>query len=619
MSESNERIATIESDDEVEEEAIAENLLSYDAKNHDIQEIENIDSSKSKNDVKRSNGLNFSQLSLSRPLIKALSDMNFLNPTPIQIRAIPEALKGYDTCCSAATGSGKTAAYLLPILERLLYRPKHIPAIRAVILAPTRELATQVSTVCKKLAKYTKIQIETVVGGVDIHAQSRKLKKKPDIIVCTPGRLIDHLRNTIGIDLDSLEILVLDESDRLLEMGFQEELFEIVKFCPKKRQTMLFTATMTSTISQLVNLSLNKPVRISVDALYNTATSLRQEFVKINSLEQDSETQLPSQVEREATLLSLCKRIFKKRVMIFFKRKYRCKRVAALFQLSELKSVQLHGDMTQESRLESLAQFTSGETNYLLCTNVCSRGLDVPGVQTVINFEMPRDLTTYVHRVGRTARAGKSGLALTFSTFKGPQKQMLKQINKKAKGSMKIRKVDEGSIEDLKVFINSNEKQIVKFLEEVIMKKKLKRAEKEIKKLDNLMKYEKQIFSRPARTWFQTEKQKKISKLRGNIFSKGEDESQKHNHVIYPKKLKRKRLLPINQGKVSGDSKTKNSDFSFREKKLEMHDTNFIDKRTKSSGSNVFKETNYLATGGLRKGGKLARKKFKSKKQYKRR
>jgi ATP-dependent RNA helicase DDX27 len=223
----------------------------------------------------------FADMSLNRPLLRAITSLGFVKPTPIQSRGIPVGLMGRDVCACAATGSGKTAAFSLPILERLLLCDRRIPTTRAIILSPTRELAAQVHAMIEALAKFTDISQCLVVGGLSEQAQVTALRRRPDIIVATPGRLIDHVRNSTGIDLSRVEVVVLDEADRLLDEGFEDELNEILRFLPRNRQTMLFSATMTDEVEELVKLSMKEPVRIFVDPNAKTAARLTQEFVRV--------------------------------------------------------------------------------------------------------------------------------------------------------------------------------------------------------------------------------------------------------------------------------------------------------------------------------------------------
>ena len=226
----------------------------------------------------------FVELKLSRPLQRGVGALKYERPTPIQANVIPLALEGRDICASAQTGSGKTAAFLLPTLERLLFRGKGAMVTRVAIITPTRELATQIHSMLTALAQFTDIRAALVVGGLSLSIQAAELRTAPDVVVCTPGRMIDHLRNSMGIHFDGIEILILDEADRLLGMGFTEEVHELVNYCPRQkgsRQTMLFSATMTAGVEELIKLSLHRPIRVAVNTVGNVADHLVQEFIRI--------------------------------------------------------------------------------------------------------------------------------------------------------------------------------------------------------------------------------------------------------------------------------------------------------------------------------------------------
>jgi ATP-dependent RNA helicase DDX27 len=443
----------------------------------------------------------FDELNLSRPLLKAISELGYHQPTPIQQQTLPVALNGRDVCASAITGSGKTAAFVLPILERLLYRDQRVPSTRVLILVPTRELAVQCNAVIESLSKYTN-QIRTclVTGGMSMAAQQAELRTFPDIIVATPGRLIDHLRNTQSFGLEGIEILVLDEADRLLEMGFIEEVEEIVKMCPKSRQTMLFSATMTEQVDKLIKLSLHEPVRISVDPMGQLARKLVQEFIRIKPNHED---------DRPAYLLALCTRTFKKKVLIFFQHKQTCHKMKIVFGLAGLNATELHGDLTQAKRLEALENFRDGKTDFLLATDVAARGLDIIGIETVINYQMPPKLSGYIHRVGRTARAGSSGRSVSF--IGANDRKLLKEILKKSgTAEAKQRIIPSEAIAYWKEKIENMAQDITEILNEEQKDKKIQETERELTRVQNLIEHEEEIFSRPKKTWFITEKEKQI-------------------------------------------------------------------------------------------------------------
>lgn len=284
-------------------------------------------------------GDSFQNMNLSRPILKGLASVGFTSPTPIQSQSIPVALLGKDVVGGAVTGSGKTGAFIIPILERLLYRPKKVPTTRVVVLMPTRELAVQCFNVSKKLASFTDITFALIVGGFSLREQENVLKTRPDVLVATPGRFIDHMRNSPSFDTNTLEILVLDEADRMLEDGFADELNEILTTIPKSRQTMLFSATMTDSVDKLIRVGLNRPVRLMINARKQTVSGLVQEFVRLRP---------GRETKRLACLLYLCSKVYTERCIIFFRQKKEAHRVRVVFGLCGLKAAELHGSMSQE-------------------------------------------------------------------------------------------------------------------------------------------------------------------------------------------------------------------------------------------------------------------------------
>lgn len=445
----------------------------------------------------------FTDLNLSRPLVKACTSLGYTTPTPIQAACIPLALTGRDICGSAVTGSGKTAAFSLPLLERLLHRNKRIAATYILVLTPTRELAAQVHSMITNLAKFTDIRAALVVGGLSLQAQAATLRSSPEIVVATPGRLIDHLRNTQSVGLEDLQALVLDEADRLLEMGFSEEINQIVRMAPSRRQTMLFSATMTEEVQKLITLSLKHPVRLAADAKAAAPKQLIQEIVRIRGGQ--------GATQKEALLLALSSRSLRNgKTIIFFSTKQQAHRAKILFGLSGLPSAgELHGDMTQSARLENLERFRKGELAFLLATDVAARGLDILSVETVVNFDAPRDLTTYLHRIGRTARAGSLGRSVTF--FEDGDRALLKQIVKKTGATLHSREVPAASVSSWQEKLEALETSVKRIKNEEIEETILRKAEMEAHKAENLMNHGDEIYGRPARTWFQSERQKKAT------------------------------------------------------------------------------------------------------------
>ncbi|KAJ6411993.1 hypothetical protein OIU84_005128 [Salix udensis] len=442
----------------------------------------------------------FMELNLSRPLLRACEALGYTKPTPIQAACIPLALTGRDICGSAITGSGKTAAFALPTLERLLFRPKRILAIRVLILTPTRELAVQVHSMIEKLAQFTDIRCCLVVGGLSTKVQQAALRSMPDIVVATPGRMIDHLRNSMSVDLDDLAVLILDEADRLLELGFNAEIQELVRLCPKRRQTMLFSATMTEEVDELIQLSLTKPLRLSADPSAKRPAALTEEVLRLRRMRE---------VNQEAVLLALCSKTFTSKAIIFSGTKQAAHRLKILFGLVGFKAAELHGNLTQAQRLDALELFRKQEVDFLIATDVAARGLDIIGVQTVINYACPRDLTSYIHRVGRTARAGREGYAVTFVTDN--DRSLLKAIAKRAGSKLRSRIAAEQSIIKWSRIIENMEKQVADVLQEEREERAIRKAEMEATKAENMIAHRDEIFSRPKRTWFVTEREKMLS------------------------------------------------------------------------------------------------------------
>ncbi|KAI0002090.1 P-loop containing nucleoside triphosphate hydrolase protein [Russula vinacea] len=441
----------------------------------------------------------FLTMNLSRPILKALTSLGFNTPTPIQAVTIPVGLLGKDVVGNAVTGSGKTAAFIIPMIERLLYRDrgKKAAATRCLVLVPTRELAVQCYDVGKKLATHTDIQFCLVVGGLSLKAQEVALRARPDVVIATPGRLIDHLRNSPAFALDALDILVLDEADRMLSDGFADELGEIIKACPVSRQTMLFSATMTDSVDEL-------PVRLFVDPKRSVARGLVQEFVRVRA---------GREADRSALLLALCTRTFKSGVIVFLRSKKLAHQLRIVFGLLGLSCEELHGDLTQEQRLKALHLFRDGQVNFLMATDLASRGLDIKGIQTVINYDMPSQLSQYLHRVGRTARAGRKGRSITL--VGEADRKVLKAAIKRAAGEDQVRHrtIPSEIVTKWSKKLESLKHEITGVLQDEKEEKQLRQAEMEVKKGQNMLEHEAEIYARPARTWFQTGKDKQHSEV----------------------------------------------------------------------------------------------------------
>ncbi|KAI6246029.1 ATP-dependent RNA helicase drs1 [Erysiphe necator] len=487
-----------------------------------------------KNKENISNINTFQAMSLSRPILRGLASVGFTYPTPIQSKTIPVALLGKDIVGGAVTGSGKTAAFIVPILERLMYRPKKVPTSRVAILMPTRELAIQCHSVATKLASYTDIKFCLAVGGLSLKVQEAELRLRPDVIIGTPGRFIDHMRNSASFTVDTLEILVLDEADRMLEAGFADELNEIITTIPKSRQTMLFSATMTSSIDNLIRVGLNKPVRLLVDAQRKTVATLTQEFIRLRP---------GRETKRMGYLLFLCKNIYSQRVIIFFRQKQEAHRARVIFGLFELKAAELHGSMSQEQRINSIEAFRDGKVSFLLATDLASRGLDIKGIETVINFEAPQSLEIYLHRVGRTARAGRHGRACTLAAES--DRKIVKSAVKNGRqyGAKIVSRIVEADAADKwQDKVTGLEDEINAILKEEKEEKQLAQLEMQVQKGENIIRHEEEIMGKPKRTWFESEKEKRAAQHAGKVELNGVDNVKKIKVAGKLSNKKRKKL-----------------------------------------------------------------------------
>jgi superfamily II DNA/RNA helicase len=350
----------------------------------------------------------FDSLPLDPKLLRAVADSGYTAMTPIQAKAIPVVLAGRDVMGAAQTGTGKTAAFTLPLLQKMLRHenasmsPARHP-VRALVLAPTRELADQVADNVKKYAKHSNLRSVVVFGGVDMKPQTLALKAGVEVLIATPGRLLDHIEAKNAV-LNQVEYVVLDEADRMLDIGFLPDLQRILSYLPKARQTLLFSATFSPEIKRLASSYLQDPVTVEVARPNATASTVEQHFYGVTD---DDKRRTVRQILRDRSL---------SQAIVFVNSKLGAARLARSFERDGLKTQALHGDKSQDERLKALAAFKAGEVELLVATDVAARGLDIADLPAVFNFDVPFNAEDYVHRIGRTGRAGASGLAVTLVT-----------------------------------------------------------------------------------------------------------------------------------------------------------------------------------------------------------
>ena len=350
----------------------------------------------------------FDTLPLDPKLLRAVADSGYLAMTPIQAKAIPIVLEGRDVMGAAQTGTGKTAAFTIPLLQKMLRHqnasmsPARHP-VRALVLAPTRELADQVAESVKKYAKHSQLRSAVVFGGIDMKPQTLQLKAGVEVLIATPGRLLDHIEAKNAV-LNQVEYVVLDEADRMLDIGFLPDLQRILAYLPKQRQTLLFSATFSPEIRKLASSYLQDPVLVEVARPNATATNVEQRFYSVTD------------DDKRAVVRQLLKQRALSQALIFVNSKLGAARLARSFERDGLRTQALHGDKSQDERLKALASFKAGEVDLLVATDVAARGLDIADLPAVFNFDVPFNAEDYVHRIGRTGRAGASGLAVTLVT-----------------------------------------------------------------------------------------------------------------------------------------------------------------------------------------------------------
>ena len=363
--------------------------------------------------------MSFAELGLADELVRSVRDLGYETPTPIQRQAIPAVLDGGDLLAGAQTGTGKTAGFVLPILQRLSTNTHHTPGtkpvIRALILTPTRELAAQVEESVRQYAKYTKLKSMIMFGGVGINPQIDQLRRGVDIVVATPGRLLDHLQQKT-IDLSHVEILVLDEADRMLDMGFIRDIRRVLAVLPRVRQNLLFSATFSDEIKQLADDLLNSPAMIEVARRNTTAELVTQ---KVHPVDRDKKRELLTHLIKEHNWFQ---------VLVFTRTKHGANRLAEQLGKDGISAMAIHGNKSQSARTRALAEFKDTSLQVLVATDIAARGIDIDQLEHVVNYDLPNVPEDYVHRIGRTGRAGATGEAVSLVCV--DEHQMLIDIEK---------------------------------------------------------------------------------------------------------------------------------------------------------------------------------------------
>ena len=519
-------------------------LFQFERKNTTLSASQDVVPVASINPLYKGSALVWGDLGISRPILKAIEQvLKFSSPTEIQKEVIPLAVSGRDVMATAATGSGKSAAFLLPIIERILISPnvtqrrKDVTSgritggraiTRAIVLLPTRELAIQCWSMLKALCTFVPVTSALVVGGFDSREQKLSVTRSPDVIVATPGRILDHILNSQGVHLEHVDMVVLDEADRLLELGFRDAISEIMRSIPKKTiltnpmkktprgqcQTLLFSATLSAGVKDLANIVLRDAVSIKISDPTKVVNTLVQEFVKI-----------PRQDQREAAFFSIIESFVEKdelslqsgqgRVVVFFNEKKQSHRVANMARIFGLPISELNGNMNQAERMMAIADFQAGRKRYLFATDVASRGLDLPLVELVINFDLPPSIdseTRYIHRVGRTARGGNGGRSISLYTgeeYTVVKRIIKKNISKEQRDKVFERRVSGNLCATWVARISSIQECLRQIDREEQCENEIFASSKKINRIENMRKYDADISARPQKTWI---KNKDISK-----------------------------------------------------------------------------------------------------------
>lgn len=493
------------------------------------------------------------ELGLCKALVRAVSHLGFLAPTPVQVGAIPAALCGRDVCARSVTGSGKTAAFLLPLAHLLLSRrpvkaaQRHSSRryIRSVVLVPTRELGVQCEGMLRQLLQFTtELRVALAIGGVAPAAQEAALDAAPDVLIATPGRLVDYIHNFrgAGLDLSGVEVCVLDECDKMLTVTLVDQVVDIMAHLPETRQVLLFSATMTEDVDRFASEYLFEPQNVDIGHVA-LQSKLRQQFVRIRveDVEQDDSadgeegggtgkerrirskrlreearaenkpevsaqqrTQQQITIAKTRSLVALCQNYFHDKTIVFCKYRSTVHRLALIFQALKLPAVEVQGNQEQEVRFEALRQFSEGTVRYLVTTDVASRGLDIPDVTSVINYDLPPTLTAYIHRVGRTARVGATGTAVSLVDEANDGDIMRKiiavsgSINEYTVASVKRRDIPRDALQKAEADINAIFMSVKSQLEAEELEERIAKAEKRLGRSTQLLD---SVTAQPKKTW----------------------------------------------------------------------------------------------------------------------
>jgi ATP-dependent RNA helicase RhlE len=367
--------------------------------------------------------MDFKQLSIIDPILKAVAEEGYTNPTPIQQQAIPLVLQRKDLLGCAQTGTGKTAAFAIPILQILHEQKPMAPGIKVLILTPTRELAIQIDESFAAYGKHTGIRHTVIFGGVSQLHQTNALKRGVDVLVATPGRLLD-LMGQGYIRLDKLQIFVLDEADRMLDMGFIHDVKKVIAKLPVKRQTLFFSATMPPEIQRLADVLLTNPAKVEVTPPSSTVDRITQQLYFVNKK------------EKAGLLLHLLDEVAIKSILVFTRTKHGANKVVKILEQHQIKAAAIHGNKSQSARQTALTDFKNGSLRVLVATDIAARGIDIDELGYVINFDLPDVPETYVHRIGRTGRAGNTGIAVSFCSAE--EREELREIQKVIKKNIPV-------------------------------------------------------------------------------------------------------------------------------------------------------------------------------------